>query len=147
MLVIKSISKKLRKSLTLLHSRSITYQEYLEGYSQTEFFQNFEKISKIKDLQEKQIGLTLKKYDFIRINILDSRITLYGIPFLQQDQNNDDLSAQITNLLSKSNEETKNSHCFVDLDPSLHLFKKRRFYSFLNEKFVYRGLFDTQVIF
>ena len=80
-------------------------------------------------------------------NILDSRITLYGIPFLQQDQTNDDLSAQITNLLSKYNDETKNSHCFVDLDPSLHLFKKRRFYSFLNEKFVYKGVFDTQVIF
>lgn len=71
-------------------------------------------------------------------------MTLYGIPFSLENQSDENLFAQIKNLLSTEKEET-NSNCLIHLDPSLHLYKKRKLYSFLNDKFVYKGIIETKV--
>jgi len=49
-------------------------------------------------------------------------------------------------LFEKRKEKDKNETIsLIHLDPTLHLFKKRKLFNFLQDKFVYKGIIDTKV--
>lgn len=80
-------------------------------------------------------------------------ITLYGIPFpsdekeenqkKEEEELRDFIKKGGFNLDEKNHDE--NNITLIHLDPSLHLFKKKNFYSNLQEKFIYKGVVDTKV--
>ena len=51
-------------------------------------------------------------------------------------------------LFELKKEKDKNETVsLIHLDPTLHLYKKRKLFTFLQDKFVYKGIIDTQVKF
>lgn len=71
---------------------------------------------------------------------------LYGLPFLDLENENKQEIERVFDEIETAFQNRK-SAVFAFLDPSLHIAQKQQLFSFLRDKFIYKGVIDTKVLF